>query len=71
MKISVLGATGTMGGFVVKAALQEGFAITSKVSSKGNIEDLYNDTDAIIDFSCPIATESMLRYSIANESTTP
>ena len=41
MKISVLGATGAMGGFVIKAALQEGYAVENKVSSKDNIENLF------------------------------
>lgn len=71
MKISVLGATGAMGGFVIKAALQEGYAIENKVSSKDNIENLFRNTDAIIDFSCPIATESMLRYAITAEANVP
>ncbi len=71
MKISVLGATGAMGGFVIKAALQEGFSIENKVSSKDNIGTLFNNTEAIIDFSCPIATESMLRYAIENDEKVP
>lgn len=71
MKISVLGATGAMGGFVIKAALQEGFTIENKVSSKDNIENLFRNTDTIIDFSCPIATESMLRYAAANNEMVP
>ncbi|MBR1480007.1 MAG: 4-hydroxy-tetrahydrodipicolinate reductase [Alphaproteobacteria bacterium] len=61
MKISVLGATGAMGGFVIKAALQEGFSVENKVSSKDNIENLFRNVDAVIDFSCPLATEAMLR----------
>ncbi len=71
MKISVLGATGAMGGYVIKAALQEGYAIENKVSSKDDIANLFEDTDAIIDFSCPIATESMLRYVIENTKDVP
>lgn len=71
MKISVLGATGAMGGFVIKAALQAGYAIENKVSSKDNIESLFKNTDAIIDFSCPIATEAMLRYAIESEANIP
>ena len=71
MKISVLGATGAMGGFVIKAALQEGYAVENKVSSKDNIENLFRDVDAIIDFSCPMATEAMLRYAIAHEMHIP
>lgn len=71
MRISVLGATGAMGGFVIKASLQEGFAIENKVSSKDNIEKLFKNTDAIIDFSCPIATEAMLRYVLNEKEKTP
>ncbi|MDR0744698.1 MAG: 4-hydroxy-tetrahydrodipicolinate reductase [Holosporales bacterium] len=64
MKISILGATGAMGGFVIKAALQEGYLVINKISSKDNIEKLFINTDVIIDFSCPLATECMLRYII-------
>ena len=71
MKISVLGATGAMGGYVIKAALQEGYVIENRVSSKDDISNLFRTTDAIIDFSCPIATESMLRYVMANQTTVP
>lgn len=71
MKISVLGATGAMGGFVIKAALQEGYAIENKVSSKDDIENLFRNVDAIIDFSCPMATEAMLRYAIASNKHIP
>ena len=62
MKISVLGATGSMGGLIVKAALREGFRIANKISSQDKISDLFLNTDAIIDFSCPVATELMLEY---------
>lgn len=71
MKISVLGSTGAMGGFVIKAALQEGFVIQNKVSSKDSIDDLFKSTDAIVDFSCPIATESMLRFATENQTEVP
>lgn len=71
MKISVLGATGAMGGFVVKAALREGYVVQKKVSSRDSIFNLFDDTDCIIDFSCPMATESMLRYALENKVTTP
>ena len=71
MRISVLGATGAMGGFVIKAALQEGFTIENKVSSKDSIENLFKNTEAIIDFSCPMATESMLRYAVDNNEEIP
>lgn len=64
MKVSVLGATGTMGGLIIKAALQEGFEISNKVSSKDEISELFVDTDVIIDFSCPVATKAMLEYAI-------
>jgi 4-hydroxy-tetrahydrodipicolinate reductase len=61
-----------MGGLVIKALLQEGgFAISSKVSSKDNIEIMFHDSDVIIDFSCPLATEAMLRYALANHSHIP
>lgn len=62
MKVSVLGSTGKMGGLVIKSALREGFEISNKISSKDKISDLFLDTDVIVDFSCPVATESMLQY---------
>ena len=62
MKVSVLGATGKMGGLVIKSALREGFKISNKISSKDKLSDLFLDTDVIVDFSCPVATESMLQY---------
>lgn len=62
MQISVLGATGAMGGLIIKAALREGFRIANKISSNDKISDLFLNTDAVIDFSCPVATESMLNY---------
>ena len=71
MRISVLGATGAMGGYVVKSALQDGFYIVNKVASKGDISSLFRDTDVVIDFSCPIATESMLVYSRSNKMRVP
>ena len=71
MKISVLGATGTMGGLIIKTALQEGFEISNKVSSKDEISDLFVDTDVIIDFSCPMATKSMLEYSSQHSKKIP
>lgn len=71
MRISVLGATGAMGGFVIKAALQEGFTIENRVSSKDNIANLFKNSEAIIDFSCPMATESMLRYAVENNESIP
>lgn len=71
MKISVLGATGAMGGFVIKAALQEGYAVINKVASRDDISSLFTNTEVVIDFSCPMATESMLRYAINNRSSVP
>ena len=71
MKISVLGATGAMGGFVIKAALQDGYNIVNKVSSKDDISTLFQDTDAVVDFSCPMATESMLLYAKEHHRNTP
>ncbi|MDR2666570.1 MAG: 4-hydroxy-tetrahydrodipicolinate reductase [Holosporales bacterium] len=71
MKISVLGSTGTMGGLVVKAALQDGLTVENRVSSKDNIENLFKRTDVVVDFSCPIATESMLKYIVANKVSIP
>ena len=71
MKISVLGSTGAMGGFVIKAALQEGFTIQNRVSSKDSIDNLFKDSNAIIDFSCPIATESMLRFAAEKKTEIP
>lgn len=71
MKISVLGATGAMGGFVVKAALQAGYIVQNKASSRDSISNLFNDTDCIIDFSCPMATESMLEYIVKHEANVP
>ena len=60
-----------MGGFVVKAALQDGHVVENKVSSKDSISLLFRNTDVIIDFSCPIATESMLDYVIQNKFDIP
>lgn len=71
MKVSILGATGKMGGFVVKASLQEGCLISNKVSSRDNVANLFNDTDCIIDFSCPMATEAMLRFSKEHQKNVP
>ena len=71
MKISVLGATGSMGGLIIKTALQEGLEISGKVSSKNSISELFDDTDTIIDFSCPLATKSMLEYALQSESIVP
>ena len=71
MKISVLGATGSMGGLVIKSALQNGFEVINKVSSKDKISDLFLESDAIVDFSCPIATESMLSYVLQTKSKIP
>ena len=71
MRVSVLGATGAMGGYVIKSALQEGFTIENKVSSKDNIANLFRNAEAVIDFSCPMATESMLRYAIENSEQVP
>jgi 4-hydroxy-tetrahydrodipicolinate reductase len=71
MRISVLGATGAMGGFAVKAALQEGFVVENKVSSKDRIEKLFENTEAVIDFSCPLATETMLNYALENKLSIP
>lgn len=63
MKISVLGATGAMGGLIIKSALRDGFEISNKISSRDNIANLFVDTDIVVDFSCPVATESMLYYA--------
>jgi 4-hydroxy-tetrahydrodipicolinate reductase len=72
MKISVLGATGVMGGYVVKTILQnEGLSIGEKISSKDNIKDLFKNSEAIIDFSSPSATESMLKYAFSNKLSIP
>ena len=71
MKISVLGATGSMGGLIIKAALQEGIEIASKVSSQDKISSLFTETDAIVDFSCPIATELMADYILDNNLSVP
>lgn len=63
MRVSILGSTGAMGGLIIKSALREGFTISNKVSSKDNIVNLFVNTDVIVDFSCPIATELMLNYA--------
>lgn len=60
-----------MGGFVIKSALQDGQVIENKISSKDSIELLFKNTEVIIDFSCPIATESMISYILDNELRTP
>ncbi len=71
MKVSVLGSTGAMGGYVIKAALQEGYTIENKVSSRDDISVLFRNTDVIIDFSCPMATESMLSYALKHKLNIP
>lgn len=71
MKISVLGATGSMGGLIIKTALQDGIEIAGKVSSKSDISELFVNSNVIVDFSCPLATDSMLRYALQNGSSTP
>lgn len=71
MRISVLGATGSMGRLVIKSALQENFTVVQKVSSHDKILDLFTDTDVIIDFSCPIATYSMLSCCLDNKFNIP
>jgi 4-hydroxy-tetrahydrodipicolinate reductase len=67
VKISILGATGAMGGLVTKAALQDGVVVENKVSSRDRIESLFKNTDGVVDFSCPMATDSMLRYVRDNQ----
>ncbi len=71
MRISVLGSTGAMGGLIIKSALQAGFEISNKISSKDKMSSLFIDTDVVVDFSCPVATESMLRYVIENNIVIP
>ncbi|MDR3224581.1 MAG: 4-hydroxy-tetrahydrodipicolinate reductase [Holosporales bacterium] len=72
MKVSVLGATGAMGGLVIKSALQEGgISVANKISSSDDVCNLFVDTDVIVDFSCPFATESMLRYASSNGTQIP
>lgn len=71
MRISVLGATGSMGGLIIKTALQDGFEIAGKVSSNNEISDLFHEADVIVDFSCPLATGSMLEYSLRNDIPIP
>ena len=56
---------------MIKAALQEGHVIVNKISSKDSIEKLYSETEVIIDFSCPLATECMLKYSLENKVPVP
>lgn len=71
MKISVLGASGAMGGYVIKAALRDGITVENKVSSRDSIGVLFRNTDAIIDFSCPMASEDMLAYALAHKTNVP
>ncbi|MBQ9441103.1 MAG: 4-hydroxy-tetrahydrodipicolinate reductase [Alphaproteobacteria bacterium] len=71
MKISVLGATGSMGGLIIKSALREGCKVSNKVSSKDKISDLFLNTDAIVDFSCPVATELMLNHVVTSKVLVP
>ena len=71
MRISVLGATGSMGGLVIKSALQDGFEISNKISSRDNISDLFQSTDVIVDFSCSVATEAMLEYILDKKLSVP
>jgi 4-hydroxy-tetrahydrodipicolinate reductase len=60
-----------MGGSVVGAALQSGHIVKNKVSSRDDIGNLFSDTDVVIDFSCPMATESMLIYARENQEKVP
>ena len=60
-----------MGGLVIKSALQEGFEISNKISSKDRISDLFTNTDVIVDFSCPVATEEMFLYANKNDIAIP
>lgn len=60
-----------MGRLVIKSALQENFSVTQKVSSRDKISDLFTNTDVIIDFSCPIATYSMLSCCWENKFNIP
>jgi 4-hydroxy-tetrahydrodipicolinate reductase len=60
-----------MGSSVISTALQNGHVVKNKVSSKDRIEDLFSDTEVIIDFSSSIATESMLLYATDNKKTIP
>jgi 4-hydroxy-tetrahydrodipicolinate reductase len=72
MRVSVLGATGAMGQLVIKAILQEnGMSVENKISSKDNIGDLFKNSEIVIDFSAPLATESMLKYAVSNKTSTP
>ena len=48
-----------------------GFEISNKISSKDKMSSLFIDTDVVVDFSCPVATESMLRYVIENNIVIP
>jgi 4-hydroxy-tetrahydrodipicolinate reductase len=48
-----------------------GLIVTGMVSSKGDVEHLFLDTDVVIDFSSPSGTVDMLAFSSRTESNIP
>jgi dihydrodipicolinate reductase len=62
MKISVLGASGSVGSLVVKEAESLGISVVGAVSEGENIGDLFGVADVVIDFSSPSAVAEMLSF---------
>jgi 4-hydroxy-tetrahydrodipicolinate reductase len=63
VKISILGASGSVGSLVVKLTELSGHSICSRVSLGDSVASLFPEKpDVVIDFSSPIATESLLAY---------
>ncbi|MDR0695236.1 MAG: 4-hydroxy-tetrahydrodipicolinate reductase [Holosporales bacterium] len=63
IRLSILGATGKMGQLVAKCAGKDRrFEVGNRISSRDAICDLFSNTDAVVDFSTPEATELMLEY---------
>ena len=71
MKISMLGAGGKMGKLILELAILAGEEIAHKIDLEDSIEDGFQDTDVLIDFSTPAATQEMLTLSLANQSKLP
>jgi 4-hydroxy-tetrahydrodipicolinate reductase len=72
MRVSVLGCTGKIGRLLVEiASREEGIEVAGMVSRTGNLADLFENSDAIIDFSDPIATEALLSFAVRNGKSVP
>ena len=63
MNIAVLGGSGRIGQLIIKLAEERGHAVVGSVSSRGNLLDLLEDSDIVIDFSAPDATMQLLQIN--------